>query len=235
MKTESKKVRNAILISKIILAFFLIVSIYISIKYRGQIWELIKDKDALRDWIESYGVYAPIAFILIQILQVVIFYIPGEVTQIAGGYVFGTWDGLIYSTVGITIGSIMAFGIGRLFGRPFFEHIVSKEWLEKFDRVMHSKRYVLLLFILFLVPGAPKDMLCYIAGLTNMSFALFVLVSTPARMPNLVLSTIFGATLADEDYVWSLIIVGLTLLLMLLGYLIKKKFHIMKHETHVRK
>ncbi len=234
MSVEPTKGSKVGLVSRIVVSLFVIASIYVAVRYSGAIWHLITDKEALRDWIESYGIYGPILFILLQILQVVIFYIPGELTQIAGGYLFGKWDGLIYSTIGITIGSIIAFGFGRLFGRPFFEHIAPKGWVEKFDRIMNSKRALLSIFILFLLPGAPKDLLCYIAGFTNMSFVSFVLIQTPARMPNLILSSFAGSSLADENYTLFGIMVGLAVISLLLGYLIKKKFHIADQETNLR-
>jgi uncharacterized membrane protein YdjX (TVP38/TMEM64 family) len=164
------------------------------------LWPILSDRERFRAWIESYHAAAALVFVLVQCLQVVVFFIPGEVTQFAGGYVFGTWKGLLLSYLGITLGSVIAFLFARFFGRPAVTVFISHETLRKFDRLVYGKSGFWPMLVLFFLPGIPKDLLCYIAGLTPMPLATFVLISTIGRFPGVLLSCILGDGLAERNW-----------------------------------
>lgn len=165
-------------------------------------WMLrLADHDQLVRWMRREGSAGPLICIGIQFLQVVIFAIPGEITQVAAGYVFGSWWGFLYSIVGILLGSAFDFGFARAVGRPVMQRILGPSRLEEIDRRLRSRKGLLAVFVLFLVPGAPKDAMSYGAGLTALRLPVFLSLSIPARMPALLLSTIFGAEAYDRDYV----------------------------------
>ena len=146
------------------------------------------------------GPLGPLACIAIQFVQVIVFFIPGEITQVAAGYVFGAFRGFVYSFIGILLGSAVAFVLGRWLGRPAFARIFGAEALERLRRAAGSPKGRWAVFLLFLTPGAPKDAMSYGAGLTGWPLGRFVLISGLGRTPALLASTVFGGQLQERDY-----------------------------------
>lgn len=188
-----------------------------------ELWALLRDEERLREAVNSFGLLGPLVFMGLQFLQVVIFVIPGEVVQVAGGYIYGPWLGLIYSLIGIALGSVADFFIARALGRPFVEAFIRKETVERFDGAISRSGGLAALFFLFLLPGTPKDALCYISGLSALSFSLFLLVSLFGRLPALVLSVIFGSKLASREWGIVIAVAVATALLFVLGYLFRDR------------
>jgi uncharacterized membrane protein YdjX (TVP38/TMEM64 family) len=157
------------------------------------------DFKKLRIFIASFGPYAAFVFVLVQSLQVVFAPVPGEVTGFVGGFLFGNVSGVILSTVGLTIGSVVAFGIARLFGLKFVEKIVKKQYVDKFNFfVTHKGLYIT--FVFFLIPGFPKDSLCYLLGLTHMRLIDFILMNIFGRLPGTLMLTLQGSAVKDGKY-----------------------------------
>ncbi len=160
---------------------------------------LLEDKEKVRAYFKAAGPAAPLTFILTQILQVVLAPIPGEATGFIGGFLFGAPLGMLYSTIGLTIGSCLAFLLGRLLEIKFVARIVSKETLDKFDFLM-ERQGALIAFFLFVVPGFPKDYLCFILGLSTMDWRLFLILSTVGRLPGTLMLTLQGAQVYEGNY-----------------------------------
>jgi len=118
---------------------------------------LYSDKHFLKQTLRAWGILAPVVFIALQALQVIIAPIPGEVTGILGGYLFGEWLGLFYSTIGLTLGSLGAFGLGRWLGAHFVRTPVSQQTWDKMGFIVEAEGAILC-FIIYLIPGLPKDM-----------------------------------------------------------------------------
>ncbi len=152
-------------------------------------------KQTLREW----GILAPVIFVGLQALQVIIAPIPGEVTGILGGYLFGQWLGLIYSTIGLTVGSVAAFGVGRWLGAHYVRTLVSQETWDKMGFIVEAEGAILC-FIIYLIPGLPKDMVCYLFGISPMPLWVFTLVSTLGRIPGTWVLSAQGAHTAAGDY-----------------------------------
>ena len=170
------------------------------VAWRLGYFSLLSDPDAVADWMRGSGPWGPLICIAAQFVQVVIFFVPGEITQVAAGYVFGPWLGFLYSIVGIMLASATAFTLARLIGRPVFAKFIGPEKLEKLDRAAASKRARLALFFLFLTPGTPKDMMSYGAGFSTFRLTDFVVITGLARTPAMLFSTLFGSQLYDRDY-----------------------------------
>jgi uncharacterized membrane protein YdjX (TVP38/TMEM64 family) len=166
----------------------------------------------LRSFVLSFGPLAPLVFIVLQALQVVIAPVPGEITGFVGGLLFGKISGTLYSTVGLTLGSLLAFGIARRFGAGFVHKIVKKEYIERFDYfVTHRGLYVA--FILFLIPGFPKDSLCYLLGLTRLRMLDFVLMNLFGRLPGTLMLGLQGDAIRNRHYgaFWILLLSSIVL------------------------
>src|SRR2546425_12534805 len=117
------------------------------------------DQLVIREW----GILAPVIFISLQALQVIIAPIPGELTGILGGYLFDQWVGLLYSTIGLTVGSVAAFAVGRWLGAHYVQRLVSPDIWRKLGFIIEAEG-IILCFVIFLIPGLPKDMTCYLFG-----------------------------------------------------------------------
>jgi uncharacterized membrane protein YdjX (TVP38/TMEM64 family) len=189
-----------------------------------KLWNLFQNRHQLTKALKSFGRCSPLIFILLQILQVVIAPIPGEAIEFWGGYVFGVWAGMFYSTIGLLLGSWLAFGIARIFEKQAIEKFVSPELRKKFDYLIGHEG-VILSFLLFLIPGFPKDTLCYILGLTPMHLGIFLILSTIGRIPGTLLAILQGAKVYQHQYKIFLILLGVSALVVLVFSIYHEQIH----------
>ena len=153
----------------------------------------------LQAFIASFGPWAWLIFICVQALQVVFAPVPGEVTGFVGGLLFGIWSGTLLSTIGLTLGSLFAFAIARIFGADFVHKIVKREYIDRFDYfVTHQGLYIA--YLLFLIPGFPKDSLCYLLGLTTMRYFDFIMMNLVGRLPGTLILGLEGNAVRNEQY-----------------------------------
>jgi uncharacterized membrane protein YdjX (TVP38/TMEM64 family) len=169
--------------------------------WRRELWELFSSARRLRQWVSGWGAVAPLVFVAVQALQVVVFVIPGEVPQIAAGYLFGAPLGAALSVAGILMGSAASFFLARLLGRPFVSALFPGPQAERIEKLLASRGARIVFFLLFLIPGIPKDVLCYVAGITPMGFPFFAAVSTLGRLPGIIGSAIIGSAAAAQRWV----------------------------------
>ena len=160
---------------------------------------LYSDKHFLKETLHGWGILAPLIFIALQALQVIIAPIPGDITGLLGGFLFGEWLGLFYSTIGLTLGSVAAFGVGRWLGAHYVRTLVSQQTWDKMGFIIEAEGTILC-FIIFLIPGLPKDMVCYLFGMSPMPLWVFTLVSTLGRFPGTWVLSAQGAHTAAGDY-----------------------------------
>jgi uncharacterized membrane protein YdjX (TVP38/TMEM64 family) len=193
-------------------------------------WHFFRNKERVNNFVLSFGPYAPLVFIGLQILQVLLTPIPGEFAGFVGGYLFGNLLGLIYSTVGLSLGSLFAFLISRGVGMPFVRRFMGREFMGKFEYIV-ERHGAFLALILFLIPGAPKDSFCYLLGVSPMRVGTFLLISSLGRIPGTLLLTMQGNSLRSEHYRASLIFLGLILLLIVLAVFYRDRIEkVLKHK-----
>ncbi len=191
------------------------------------------DRQRLLAFIDSLGPAGFIGFILLQTMQVIAAPVPGEVTGFIGGYLYGPAVGILLSTVGLTAGSLIAFSLSRIFGRPFVEKFVKRETMGKYDYLLHHKG-AFLVFLLFLIPGTPKDLLCYILGLGHLTTKEFLIISTVGRFGGTVLLTLGGNYVHHHQYYRFFILLGIAIILIFLSMVYKDKLEKVFHRWHVR-
>lgn len=160
---------------------------------------LYMDQDFLRHTLDGGGALAPLAFIALQALQVMVAPIPGA-TGLLGGFVFGQWLGFVYSAVGLTTESLFAFWIGRRLGAPFVQRLVNRRVWYRMGFIVEAEGAILC-FVIYLIPGLPKDIACYLFGLSPMPFWVFAVLSTLGRMPGTWALSAQGATAASGQYI----------------------------------
>ncbi|NFV13475.1 TVP38/TMEM64 family protein [Clostridium sp. FAM 1755] len=212
-----------VLILRILLALLSIGVIALTIKYLPHILEVTMSLDKFREYIISTGRFGTLLFIFFQILQTVIAPIPGEVIQVAGGYIYGMTFGLIYTVLGMLLGAIMAFYFTRLIGASFIEKLIKKKKSQWILDIMDSKKFTIILFIFFIIPGLPKDFLIYVAGLTPIKPMKFFGILLIARLPWLLTSVIIGANIHNRNYISLIVIALIVLVLFILGIIYKDK------------
>jgi uncharacterized membrane protein YdjX (TVP38/TMEM64 family) len=191
------------------------------------------DRERIRGFLDHLGPASFLGFISLQTLQVIAAPIPGEVTGFIGGYLYGPVLGIFLSTVGLTLGSWGAFALSRIFGRPFVERFVRKETLDKYDYLLHHKG-AFLVFLLFLIPGMPKDLLCYILGLGHLSTKEFLVISTVGRFLGTVLITLGGSFVRHHQYYRFFILFGIGVVIIFFSMLYKDKLNRLFRMWHIR-
>ena len=211
-----------------ILVGFAFIIIY---QYNSRLWnqivklyDLFQDRQQLKGIIRSYGAYSPLAYILLQIIQVVIAPIPGGAIEWLGGFLFGVKAGFIYSMIGLILGSWLAFSLARIFEKVAVEKFVPEKTRKRFDYLVEHQGAILS-FILFLIPGFPKDALCYILGLTPMHLGIFLIISTIGRIPGTLMACLQGGKAFEHQYKTFLILLGISGLLILVFYIYHEEIH----------
>ena len=194
---------------------------------------LYVDKRFLKHTLREWGVLAPVIFIGLQALQVIISPIPGELTGILGGYLFGQWVGLLYSTIGLTLGSVVAFAVGRWLGARYVRQLVSADIWHKMGFIVEAEGAILC-FIIFLMPGLPKDVTCYLFGLSPMPFWVFAVVSTLGRIPGTWVLSAQGARTASGDYLQVVLLTAVVVAVALPLYYYRNRLVEWFRGKHVR-
>lgn len=159
---------------KIKFIWFLLTIVPIILLLIGYIYpsSFFSSQEQIRDFIEPYGFFSPLIFILLQILQVIFAPISHYAVGIAGGFLFGTWQGFFYNWIGRVIGTLIAFYLGKKFGRKIIQHIVKQETLKKYDNLFNKGK--LILFLMYFFPLFPDDELSYLAGFSSMKSKTFI-------------------------------------------------------------
>jgi uncharacterized membrane protein YdjX (TVP38/TMEM64 family) len=226
-------IRKALYMLAFPLLFLLLL--VLTVVFWGELWTLFNSPEALREWIRNTGVIAPLVFVAVQAFQVIFFFIPGEIPQVAGGYMFGLWTGTLLSLVGITLGATFNFVISRLLGVPFVSVLFSPEKVERARRITRSPKVRLSFFLFFLIPGIPKDILCYVAGLSVMRLHFFLLFSTLGRLPGILGSALIGDAAADRRWILAGTIFFIAVVLFIFGFLFRERIQRLLEELGRRR
>lgn len=206
--------RNAVIKIAILLA---LIVICIFLFFHFDLYRFFISKKKIIHFVSSFGPLSVLIFIGLQIVQVLIAPIPGEINGFIGGYLYGPFLGTLYSTIGLTIGSWLAFLLARWLGLPFVEKIIKPQIIQKYDHFMEH-RGVPITFILFLIPGFPKDALSYIIGLSHMRSATFLILCTAGRLMGTIMLSISGHYARNDQNGAMLAILGISALVTLVAW-----------------
>jgi uncharacterized membrane protein YdjX (TVP38/TMEM64 family) len=181
-------------------------------------------QEEFKKWLNSLGILGYLVIITIQIVQIVIAFIPGEPVEVLAGVMYGGLGGLLICLIGCVIASTGVFLLSKKLGTAFTEKMFDKEHLDKFTFLKDSRKLEMVVFVLFLIPGTPKDMLTYIVGTTPMRLFQFLLISTVARIPSIISSTLIGSSIRNCQWGLMILIFALTAAVGVLGIIYKDKF-----------
>lgn len=210
--------------SKFFIILGVIVVVGIIVAFSIPFIKFIEDPDKLRLFIDSFGVFSYLAFIVLVTIQIMIPFIPGEPIEMFAGYAFGGLEGFILCLIAESIGSIIVILLTRKYGQKFVETFFTKEQINKLSFLRQKKVFVLFA-IIFMLPGTPKDLLCYFAGLSKFDLIPLFIVVTLGRIPSIITSTMSAGALASGNYKASIILIIITFILSAIGLKIYQSIH----------
>ena len=208
LSKKKKIIRSCIVIAIILvvctLAYFILV-------WTGA-WEYINSVDKIRNLILSLGFWGRFAFVMLQFLQVTFLPLPSTVTTLAGVLIYGPLQTALLSLAGVVLGSVFAFFLGRMFGRKLVEFMVGKETCEKWVKFLTNAKYSF--FVMMVLPVFPDDVLCIVAGLTNMSWTFFVVTNLIARPIGIFMTCYLGSGHLIPYHGWGLVVWAIIVVLV---------------------
>lgn len=179
----------------------------------------ISDPAVFREWVDLYEPYSHLGFLGMVIFQVLIAFIPGEPFEIAAGYAFGVLEGTVLCLLGACVGSILTFALVRRLGMKVVRIFFSEEQINSVSFLKSTPRRDLLFLLIYMIPGTPKDLLGYFAGLTDIRFPVWLLICTAGRLPSVITSVVGGNALGTENYWTAAIVFAATLTVSAVGLL----------------
>lgn len=205
----------------IILTLFLVLYLTVG----KSLTAFVSDTDSFKQWLDSYNGLSAAVFVFIRAFQTVIKIIPAEPLEIASGYAFGTFGGLALCSLGSFLGSLVIVMLSRFFGAKFVNAFINEEQINQLKIISDKNNQRLFLIVFYLIPGTPKDIFTYIAGTLKINLVEFFVITTLARIPSIITSTICGAQISEKNYITALIVFLLTAFVTALCTLAYKKYN----------
>ena len=212
---ESKKKKK--IIAGILMTVAVIIIALVCIFIGIPLIKLAGKPQEFRDWVDSKGIWGPVLYVALVIFQILIAFIPGEPLEIVAGYVFGTFKGTVLCIAAASLGSIIVLFLVRKFGKALLEIYFDKDKIENLKFLQSSQKKIVVFMILFIVPGTPKDLLCYYGGLTDISMPLLIFICTVCRFSSIITSTIGGNALGTGEYGFAIIVFAVTAVISAIG------------------
>ncbi len=222
---KQKRIFTVILI---VLAF--VFSGIIAVVVGKPMIQFVKTPDKFREFVDSYGIVSDITFIFMIVFQMIIAIIPGEPFEIAAGYAFGAVRGTVDCLIGFLVGGLLIFSFVKKFGVKIVEVFFKIEKIRELKFLQNSKRLNTLTFIIFLIPGTPKDILTYFVGLTDMKLSVWLFITAVARIPSVITSVLGGNALGKQRYEIAVLVFIITLVVSGIGLLIYRYIQ-KKHKS----
>jgi uncharacterized membrane protein YdjX (TVP38/TMEM64 family) len=227
---KKNKIRSQVKIVTAILKLVLLIGIIIGVPlylyfYQPHLLDRFSSIENVQDFFRQYQAQSVLVYIGLQILQIVICIIPGQWLQLAAGYMFGFWMGYLYSIIGAAIGSVLTYYLAKLLGHDAIHLIFGEERVKRFVKNLNSKRAIIVVFLIFLIPGVPKDLCNYAAGISEMKLKPFLVVSIIGRSPGMMGSLLIGRQIEHGDYTGAIIIAVIAVLLCIAGVIMRKRLN----------
>ena len=231
MEKQERKRKQAVALVCLGLAVVVMVAIF---WFVGRpMLQFVSQPDQFREWVDSHGLWGRVAFVGMMMFQVFVAIIPGEPLEIGAGYAFGVLEGTLLCVLATSLSGTLIFLIVKKFGMKFVTLFVSEEKIHSLKFLQNTRRLDLVAFLLFFIPGTPKDVLTYIAGLTPMRLSTWIFITTVARLPSVITSTVGGNALGTQEYLFAVIVFAATAVISGVGVLVYRKItqHHQKKEA----
>ena len=231
---EKKKTLILRILIIVVMAAIFGVCVYMYLHFGKSLVELLKNTDRFKAWINGFGAWGVIVFTAIRALQTVAKFIPAEPMEIGAGLVWGAFGGLMLCLLGTVIGSIVILLLSRRLGTRILKLFHLENKLQSMRFLQDREKRNRLLFIFYLIPGSPKDSMTYFVGMTDMNLIEFMIISTIARIPAIVSSTICGAYLGAQNFKVAACVFIATALLSIPGAIVYKKISARYMQKHTQ-
>ena len=231
MEKQERKRKQAVALVCLGLAVVVMVAIF---WFVGRpMLQFVSQPDQFREWVDSHGLWGRVAFVGMMMFQVFVAISPGEPLEIGAGYAFGVLEGTLLCVLATSLSGTLIFLIVKKFGMKFVTLFVSEEKIHSLKFLQNTRRLDLIAFLLFFIPGTPKDVLTYIAGLTPMRLSTWIFITTVARLPSVITSTVGGNALGTQEYLFAVIVFAATAVISGVGVLVYRKItqHHQKKEA----
>ena len=231
MEKQERKRKQAVALVCLGLAVVVMVAIF---WFVGRpMLQFVSQPDQFREWVDSHGLWGRLAFVGMMMFQVFVAIIPGEPLEIGAGYAFGVLEGTLLCVLATSLSGTLIFLIVKKFGMKFVTLFVSEEKIHSLKFLQNTRRLDLIAFLLFFIPGTPKDVLTYIVGLTPMRLSTWIFITTVARLPSVITSTVGGNALGSQEYLFAVIVFAATAVISGVGVLVYRKItqHHQKKEA----
>lgn len=215
------------------LILFAVILVLLTLFFTKILSPYLRSTEELRAFLDSYGWKGHLILMGLQCLQVVVALIPGEVVELGAGYAYGALEGTLICITGVAISSALIFLLVKKVGVSLVEMFISREKLRQLRFINSERKLKRVVFLLFFIPGTPKDVLTYFVGLTDMRLSEFLLITLTARIPSVVSSTICGQMLGDRNFLTAGIVYAITGALSILGYYLYNR--IVQHRQNKSK
>lgn len=222
-----RKIKVFTTILKLALLLFILVGLPLYIYfYQPEVIERMSSLENVNAFFKQYKAQSIFVYIGAQVAQIVICIIPGQWLQFAAGYMYGFWLGFLFSLIGAAIGSVITYYLAKLLGRDAMHLIFGEQKINEFIHKLNSKKAVVIVFLIFLIPGVPKDLCNYAAGISEMELKPFLIVSLIGRSPGMMGSLLIGRQIEAGDYTGAIVIAVIAIVLFIVGIVMRKKLTI---------
>ena len=226
LKDQENKRKVIISILKILLLAAIIAGIPLYIFFFQKEWlSQFENFDDVVSYLQSYKWESVPIYILLQIIQIVISVIPGQVFQLAAGYLYTFFPALLLALTGAFLGTAISFYRAKLLGRDFVHMFFGKEKTHDYVQKLNSKRAYMIVFLIYLIPGIPKDVVSYAAGVSEMKFKPFILLSLTGRLPGMMGSIMIGSMWHKQEYFGMIILGAIAVIAFILCIVFRKKIN----------
>lgn len=218
----TKKQQKAV--AGIAVGLFFLLSVFVVLFLGKPLVRSLSEPERFKAWLDGFGIWGRLCYTGLVALQVFFAVIPGEPFEIFAGYAFGAVEGTILNLAGAWIGGAIVFFFVRRFGVRAVEIFFSKEKIESLKFLHNSPKREAILFFLYTIPGTPKDLLCYYAGLTDIGTRRWLIFSLIGRLPSILSSTVGGHALSSKNYLAAIIVFAVTVAISGVGIWIYYRF-----------
>lgn len=229
---EARYQKRRKIVGSVSLILFLTVIILLTLLFIRVLSPYMSSSETFHQFLESYGWKGRFILFGLQIVQVIVAFIPGEIIELGAGYAYGAFEGTLICLAGIAVASSALILLTKKWGVRLVELFISRERIHQLRFINSERKLKRLIFLLFLIPGTPKDVLTYFVGLTDITLSQFLFISLIARIPSVLSSTISGQLLGKENYYTAIIVYTITGLFSLIGYFLYNKVVQVRQKFH---
>ena len=221
---RAKKLKVVLSILKLTILAGIVIAIPLYVYFfQKDFLNQFKSFDDIIAVLKMYKTQSIFIYIGVQIIQIVISVIPGQAFQFAAGYLYGFWPGLLYSIIGATLGTLISFYLAKLLGKDAIHLFFGEDKMTYFIDRLNSKKAYTIVFLIYLIPGLPKDIVSYAAGVSEMKCKPFLILSLIGRIPGMAGSLLIGSLYMKQHYIGMGIIAVLAVVAFIICIIFRKR------------